>query len=62
MTNETIKALLMIGLFGTFEFALYFPRIRQTTVPFCRAVASLLIPVATIGHVLVPVRTGRQKR
>ena len=32
MTNETMKALLMIAMFGTLEFALYYSRIREATV------------------------------
>jgi hypothetical protein len=62
MINETMKALLMIAMFGTLEFALYFSRIREATVRVCRAVASLLMPVATIEHVLVPKQVHRKRR
>jgi hypothetical protein len=47
MTEETMKALVMLAMFGILEFALYFPRIREVTKRLRKDVPSLLMPIAT---------------
>ena len=60
MTNEAMKAVLMIAMFGTLEFALYFSRIRKASASVCRSAAAFLTQAATIEHVFVPVRVHRK--
>jgi len=64
MASETIKALLMIALFGVLETALYFPRLRasQWRRRLHQALAGLW-PVATVRHyALQPVKVRHSLR
>jgi len=62
MTNETMKALVMIAMFGTLEIALYFHRIRETTVLLWKGATSFLMQIAAAEVALVPVRVRRKTR
>lgn len=62
MTNETMKGLVMIAMFGALEFALYFPRIREVTVLLCKGAASSLMPIVLVRPILVPIRVRRKTR
>ncbi len=62
MTNETMKALLMVAMFATLEFVLYFSWIREETALVCRALTSFLMSIATIEHMLVTVHVHRKRR
>jgi hypothetical protein len=56
MTEETMKALVMLAMFGILEFALYFPRIREVTKRLRKDVPSFLMPIATPAAARIPVR------
>jgi Flp pilus assembly protein TadG len=66
MANETIKALLMIVMFGVLELALYFPRIRAMTHAMKRsareALAQLSPAEMPAKYALQPVRAKRHSR
>ena len=62
MANETIKALLMIAMFGALEFALSFQRIWEATAFICRAASSFLMPIAPVERIPVAARVQRNTR
>jgi hypothetical protein len=62
MTYETVKAFMMIAMFGILEFALYFPRIREFTISLRKGVASFLMPIAISEPARVAVRVRREVR
>jgi len=63
MASETIKALLMITLFGALETALYFPRLRALhwQKRLHQALAPLW-PVALTHYALRPVKVRHSLR
>jgi hypothetical protein len=63
MASETIKTLLMMGLFGLLEALLYFPRLH-TSARRQRFAVIPLRPEASTSHMLqaVRVRHGLRRR
>ncbi len=68
MTTETLKALVMIAMFGMLETALYMPQLRKLQVrklqvwTSLRRSAVLLWPAAPVHYALQPVRPRRRSR
>jgi hypothetical protein len=64
MATETIKALVMIFMFGALEVALHFNRTRamKDWAQLRDALAHLLPAEAPTDHVLLPVRARREFR
>lgn len=59
MTNETIKALLMIALFGLLETLLHLPEIRALGARLLRAMP-LLPPAKKADYALRPIPIRRR--
>jgi hypothetical protein len=56
MTSYTIKAVLMIAMFGAFEAALNFPTLRRMRGPLARLRAELRHWLAPMPHTLQPAK------
>ncbi len=63
MTNETLKALAMIAMFGLLETALYMPQLRKLQIwTSLRRSAVLLWPAVPPAYALQPMRARRRSR
>jgi hypothetical protein len=62
MTSYTIKALLMIAMFGLFEAALNFPTLRRLRKPLARLAANLRHGLALQPHAQQPARVKAKHR